>query len=1104
MEVVNRIEDNGSIVGYTIKDDDFVLPMCKKAMYLEPYVQGLMEVGYIYRNYNADEIENKSGEPISSLPPIQLGEVDELEWYASIEHAATEALSDVDMCKYYQVKSSQEVIFKKEDTYEINTRAEFISYLERLRQSFYNSNYSSDNRPINSFVNPEALFTIKEINESAEIKDYLKIIIKRHCFRDYEAYKSLIDFLMEKGVLKTSTPNQAEFLNAYYAWGVEGIKDKCVKVETKLNVDGVFKFVQDPLGGGTSPMSYIISNRYKAGAVLDCYNKIHFLKLVQDLNIITDAKDFGRNRIAVTDNNNLSTIKRLDNFGSKYHLLSNVSVSDVTDRLYITLVSDNGYSYIFKVAVNKIKLSLATVTTDKSLFSFDNNFEFNTIANINVPYQYIDNELDLSMWNMALTKSAQLLSRKTYPTPVNSTSEFLSNDGVNPLGIIDYIANSISHRLEFKSNKRFTMNDTSENLCDALKLYLKPIPDYILQSFNLTNEDLEDGIVSFIELADVDDLNDRREAMMQQKLVPGEQGFDYTYRDYQTKFAKQEAQLEQLSSLLGRQEKKIDAVDYYTKIKFVHDCLHGNLTINNFGDGIFEDIGANLMTSAQCMLSAVYAEYGDRITGEEAYNVILKMEDTDLIKVDNIFKDRDNALKGYMVDFGEYRYNRACDNTKIWAYCTKVFREISNAPIEKQRPYLMELVVLETTKEDMTIRNLINYCIEEAITNANLSKTTWWGLDDWSEYKCAMSSKYFIGAKLFFDILAGRLNNTEPVDGIYEIPVKIYDEKEIVIKLPVDVYAFIKSFNINGHKKYITVCDYCKYEYDPNTKNGIFNFCLINASVDPWHVKPKRGYSIKTYPLIPNYYLPDVLDKANGAGFYQKGLDCKAICAQPFIKLYGTKAFTPEVDADEMYAASEEIKSITDVNMFMDTLRNHIIEYISAYVKRWSLTRKVAKERGQKLISIPLKQDIVYESLAYLYCDEVPSTSPVFINDSSFNDLDANSNLSIGVISWKDFEKDTVNMLTNQQKRLIPFSVYAIKDCDASVVKDILNSERNMPLIVTGNYINLISDNTRTHIAVSRLTEAEINKFKDNKLIIEIGDGKYFIRALNGDYIMEV
>lgn len=1105
MKINKRIVSNDKTVGYLVEDGSFVLPMCKAALFTEMYIIPLIESGYKYYGYDADNIEDSEGVPISTYTPVELSEFDEIEWYASVDLANNSALSDAEASKYYTFREESAIQFKTEEHYDINTREEFIAYLEQLKHALYTVNYSTDNRPINSFVHPDALFTIDEINDNPELKDYFNIIVKRHHIRNYGAYQELVNWLCSKGVLITSQPSTAEFLQAYYAWGPEGIKDKCTKVEMKLNVDGVFNFMKDPLGSSTAE-SYVFDNRKAKVSVIDASEKIHFVKTHEDIGQITDVKEFGRARILVPSNDQLLTLRRATNTGYKYQAVPGTRVSDVSDRLYITLISDSGYTYIYKVAHDQMKLGLAFSESNMAVISTFNNFSFaSVVPSVSLPLDVIDNAADYYMWNLAIIKAAEIMKQRSYKAPVRSTSEFLLNDGVNPVAVIDIMAHAVDKNTTHNVNKKYALSNKDDDMCDAFELYLKDIPDYLLRAFNLTVDDLEDGINSFLELADIDDLRDRRDDMMNQKITPDMPGFDETFKDWQTKFAKQKAQLSAVSQAMGKSAKMYDAIDYYTKLKFVHDCLHGELSVDNFGDGLLADLGASYLIAAECILSVIYAEYGDNVSKEVAEDAILNIESSTLIDINKIFKIRDKALKGYMVDFASYRKNRACTNTWLWCYCTKVFREISNAPISKQRPYLMELVALDNSKADMPYRQLMTECVKQSMEKYDLSTKDfdWDGpLASWNEKKCAEHSIEYLASTLFFYILAGgKMGDIE--NDAYTVKLTMLDTKDLNITVPVRVYEFVRNFNIANHKRYITVYDFCKYEYNPNTSTGTFNFCLVNASVDPWHVKPKKGYNIKSYSLLPNYYEQNTLDSANGVDYYKNNCDKGAIAVSPLMKTY-RNAFIPTSDLSETMMYEDMVRKandVVDLEPFMDANQ---YEYIFAYVRRWAVERKRANAMGKKLISIPLKQDIVYAPLAYTFCEEIPSQYPVYADDISFDDKQAQTVSDVGVVSWKDYDI-TMNVIEHKQIKITEFSIHDIEYSDTSKISDILSGEwkANVPITVTGNYINVKGD-TIMRIAVSKLTSADINNFVNAGIIRQISTTKYFVRAINGDYILEV
>lgn len=1118
MEINKRIVDNGNTVGYIVMDGDFLLPVCEAALYTEMYMAALVESGYKYYGYDPRKIKDKNGNLITGLEAVELSTLDYVEWQSSIDFANDYKLSDFEASKFYTFEEESVVEFRREDTYEINTREELLRYLDRLKSALYSLDYSVDNRPLNSFVNPDVLFTIDELNEHPELRTYFDIIVKRHHFRNYESYSSLVKWLNDKGVLNTDTPTVVEFLTAYYAWGPEGITGKCINQEVKLNVDGAFNFMRDPLSGSNAE-DYVYGNRVSKIAAMDARDRIHYLKLHEDIGHITDVKEFQRAPIMVQSNDMLMLLRRANFEGKKYLAVDEVLVSDVSDRMYFTLVTESGYTYMYKISHDKIKIGLAHTNTNQSLFSTMNNFAFaSMIPGILIPFANVESLKEYYLWNLAIAKSIVLTKERSYKAPVNSTAEYMLKDGVNPIAVIDMMAHSIGKNTGFTSNNRYTLSDNTDDLFNALELYLKDLPDYLLQAYCLNSEDIEHGVEDFLELADIDDLNDRREAMMAGKIAQGQAGFDPTFKDWENAFNKEEAKMNLMLEATGRREKMYDAIDYYTKLKFVYDCLHGDVTVNNFGDGKISDAGTQYLVAAEFILSLVYAEYGHDADYETLKGVIETIDNSELIDINKVFKVRDAALKGYMVDFAEYRKRRASTDTYIWCYCTKVFREISNAPVEKQRPYLMEILMLDNSKSALAMRSIVTELVKAAIEKQDISTKAynWAGpMSEWNDKRCAEYSTEYLAATLFFRILAmesknrannakgGEQNTFRPpmIDGEYSVKIQLDDSKDLDVRIPENVYQFIGDFDRVNNRRYITVYDYCKYEYNPNTNAGTFQFLMTNATIDPWHVRPKKGYSIGSYSLLPNYYDQTSLDNANGEGFYLTAHNDKKIVVEP-IKGFVRDWFIPESPLNDHFLWEEQVKHAQTLDDLEFFLMSSEFEPIYAYVRRWAIERKAAAAQGKRLISIPLKQDIVYGPLAPTFCTEIPSTCAVHTDDVSFDDKQAQNNPVNSKYSWNpDSETKLIEGVT---ATLSLFSTATVLRLNGELTEclEISNKPVVAPITVTGNYINVKGDEMM-RVMATRLDSVSKQNLVNAGILNPIGDGLYFIHALNGDFVLE-
>ena len=245
MKITNKIVHNNEVVGYLIGDSAFPMPLPTRALYTSLYMRDLIDAGYKFYDY-AGKICDANGSFIVDLPPVDLSTIEDDEWQAGMGFAA-DALTDAEASRYYSFDSNVESVQFKEGNYEIHTRDELIRYLDSVKAEYKEFGYVLDNRPLNYFVAPEARFTIDEIVAGGLVATYIEAINTRRTFRNYIAYENLLQFLKEQGVLHSDNPTHGEVLQAYYAWGPEGINAQCVSSKFKMGVDGLFESVDDKL-----------------------------------------------------------------------------------------------------------------------------------------------------------------------------------------------------------------------------------------------------------------------------------------------------------------------------------------------------------------------------------------------------------------------------------------------------------------------------------------------------------------------------------------------------------------------------------------------------------------------------------------------------------------------------------------------------------------------------------------------------------------------------------------------------------------------------------------------------------------------------------------
>ena len=1127
MQVINKIMRSGAIVGYTI--DYGIKPMAtaKKALYLENIITQLINSGYHYYDYDPDHIEDANGIPISELPAVPFEEVDAEEFNGTEHRGYMSALSDADASRYYSFRAANVVKFKQESSYAINTREELINHLKALALGFNKSKFGINNKPLNSYVNPDVLFTVEEIAADVELKNLFNAIQTKHVFKNYQAYRDLCKWFVEQGVLTTETPSTAEFLNAYYAWGPEGIKNSCIKRELKMNVDGDFAYIGDTLATKPDdPSIYAYANRRMYKGVYDKDTKcLQAGKKKVDISGIVAINEYPRIPIAPASDDTLIAYRK-DTSSHRFLSKGTMFQANVTDRLMLTLAGDRDINYLYKVSHNAIRIIPTTVRTDNCVFFAKTNFGVRTIHNgILIPIDELNSEVDVLIYNMAIATVYTIADKGTRETTVKSTREMLRKEGLGPVSITTYCSNAISMNNSLRVHKKYVLNPDIITIGSTMKvdktdfnqafdIYIKPIPEHVLDAFGIKPEELENGVDTFMELADVDYLLDIRENMSLKNITPNDDEFDWTCTSILRELDKADNThlLRMQKSKLGVHGNVYDAVDYYTNLAFVKDCISGNYTGCYFGEGLIEDYTITYDSIVETIVSVIYAVAGDTPTVEESMKIMHDIIDGKLINISNMFTPKDNAYHGLLVDTAMLHEKRAGMDCGWWIYCTKIFREISNKPVEEQRPYMMELVeVSKFDKNGKQMREIMTELVNIAIDEANFSdKPFGWILSSWSLKKCVKACAADIAARLFFYILAGGIKD-EPVDDNYTVNINVMEDIFMDIKIPSVIKDMVCRYDKNSHKRYVTLFDFCLNEFDPQDK-GSFNYYLVNADVDPWHVIPRKGYSIKTYPLLPNYYAQTNLDAANGEGFYMQACNNKSIVVNPITYELDKKFLVQSQESGDEYATEinktiiKEAKSVEELELFFNE-DLYKYEYIAAYVKRWALERKKARAMGKTILSIPLKQDILLNSIAAVYCDVIPSTTPEYADDNvtGITDKAAQLSMDVGNVSWKHFLEQAPTAIANTRYTMRKLDVRDI-GMEFEEYKDILSDVYECPIgiFATSTWLVIKYEDKDIKIPVAKYTTSDFDKLAEEGIILKLANCKYFVGAVNGNYILEV
>lgn len=1040
MNIIKKITDGDNIIGYVLDDDGFETILLSRCLYIQLYIEPLVAAGYKFYNYNADDIEDANGNKISELPAVDGSIITEDDRFA-LEEMAMNALTDVECARYYAYKNDSIVQFKEPTEIAIYTREALIDYLKEVEYSYQHSGYCTDNVPLNSFVAKDALFSLDEIKRDPEIRKLYAVCQRRHIFKDMIAYKKVVRFLKDEGVLQTMNPTYIEFMAAYYSWGIDGIKDDCVKITTRQAVDGYFDRYTDTVETGN-----YLSNRRDEFVLWDSQCTAHFLGESVDMSNIAR---FDREPIAMSPDR-LFELKRSEgNWGSRFRVVR-ASVANVNDRSYYEFLTAEGYPYQVRLTHNRQVVFSGTYVVD----SITNFGIRSIIPDITLTLEEVKDEEGYYLWNLAIVKGQSICKARSKEVPVGSTYEMLRNEGISPKAAIRMMAHDIKY-VDYTSNVGYVDSDGKRaDYFRAFEYYTRPIPARILEHFGVADdyEDTDDFLAQAIDPEAVVEEGGKKKVSAQQKAM---------------------------NAIMGK-DADTSARDYYDNIEFVRACLNGEVTINQFGDGRREDVGATSYQAAKIILTALYASKDKCQSSYDKEDFIARFEDMDAISIETVFRYRDAAYRGYICDLSACREKRA-KTSWAWCYCTKIFRELSNKEIKDQRPYLMELV----TVTDASLRNSLTGCVVESVDKS---------FPDLVKNVINMQASYF-AARLFFAILSGQIGQKQLVGTNYEVTIHVYDSNSITVKIPTNLYLRVKSYPINANIYYMTLYDYCQHEYGDN---GAFSMFLVNADVDPWHIVPKKGYTIPTYNFMVNYNTEDVLRKAVGDSY------CTAVAALkgkpvPAIGRLDPESFLPG-GMDQLYADDTEYTAET-IDMFLEEAME---ESVRNYRDRWILKRKAARNDGLKIVQIPLKQDIIYKQVAKYF--GVENLDQEVQYDSSLND----DNKCLYTVQKESLTSEVIAATVAIASKDITrrqFNAYEYPFDEVYTWSSILRGTfvPALTYYMHGGAMTVFTPGQEDSIIIfSQMSKNDLDNLADAGMLLKLGENKYFAKAYNGDFVLEV
>lgn len=468
MRVISRKTRNGDSIGYLIELDaglNAIVP--ERSLYDESIVAELIEAGYKYTNYQGD-IKGPDGINVKDLVADEVDESKQEDSDAmTLYDDFNDILTEQQMQKFitFDVGSLKTVNFREPIKVLYKTHAELLQYLRQFSQGNRQVLDVFDLFPVNAFCSQEALFTLQErIDNANDFYDAMRLIEKRRVFRDKVQLIMFLDKCAELGVIeKKDKYTDVDFLNAYNAWGPEGLNVNVV--DMRMHFDVISNILNTGVGATdvvqtlSEHIGVIRTKTANELSTIDDYLKSRTLINVpmdKEGNIYIDGEAYPANKViskssgniiidekqkttlVVANRQSISSKKPYTLFvkDPKTGINSNITVSKYEGRpmLAMVIMSDTGAMYKYKMDYR-----LSVVVNDKDVIYIGRAPEVCDVMGrkFNIRTVLEDNfQLDLMMHQMA----ADMIRGKVIKPVYQNTIKMLLESGITFEGAMDYCA----------------------------------------------------------------------------------------------------------------------------------------------------------------------------------------------------------------------------------------------------------------------------------------------------------------------------------------------------------------------------------------------------------------------------------------------------------------------------------------------------------------------------------------------------------------------------------------------------------------------------------------------------------------------------------------
>ena len=433
MKLTNKIMCDGLHIGFRVSEgehgDELVYPISIGCLYSHAILQPLTASGYKVYGMGCD-IEDPVGQPIMSLPVELMDNTHED--YDMLVSVFPEELSEPEVAQYMTQRSAASyTAMKKSEPLEclINTREELVQYLARYNSRNFASVTNAETRPLNSFVNPDALFSVKELDKTGES---LPSLIEGSLHLDsYDTYSKVLEPLIANSGRDTLSDDVN--LNIWdYAlqWGFPGLKDDIVEYRYEV---------------GPAPVNM---GQFSVWGFVDAKGNLYYKNHVVSVNNpITHKFNEGDIIKPLVPSSYVDIFtKRNSPFAEHAYVPIRLEYAGIKGHIAMKLLcKENGV--VYKAYVDPRGLTILNSLNE--VIVYINGYRVDTTAG-SVPVYYFENSRDFCDHIVCEQYARSLIDQYKVKPKHSSTYAMLRDMGVNPFTAIKYLG-KFAHTIGFEN-----------------------------------------------------------------------------------------------------------------------------------------------------------------------------------------------------------------------------------------------------------------------------------------------------------------------------------------------------------------------------------------------------------------------------------------------------------------------------------------------------------------------------------------------------------------------------------------------------------------------------------------------------------------------------